>query len=178
MTIKIRPAALEDIPQIEELIVLSVRMLSASYYTEAQISSALTHIFGVDSQLIIDGTYYVAEVEGQIVGSGGWSKRATLFGGDQMKATGPDALLDPAKDAAKIRAFYVHPAWARKGIGKRILATCEEAVRRAGFRRVELMSTLPGEPLYSALGFTRLEPAEMKMPDGASIAGFIMEKRL
>jgi GNAT superfamily N-acetyltransferase len=178
MTISTRLASLDDIPRIQALITESVRALSVNYYSEQQINSALSYIFGVDTQLILDGTYFVAEETGQIVGAGGWSKRATLFGGDQFKAEQPDPLLDPAKDPARIRAFYVHPQWARKGVGRQILTACEDAVGKAGFTRIELMATLPGEPLYAALGYNRIEPAEMKMPDGQSLSGFRMEKHL
>jgi GNAT superfamily N-acetyltransferase len=136
------------------------------------------YIFGVDTQLIIDGTYFVAEEEGRIVGSGGWSKRSTLFGGDQFKGSEPDPLLDPKRNPARIRAFYVHPECSRRGIGRQILAACEDAIRQAGFKRIELMATLPGEPLYSALGYVRVRPEEMTMPDGVSISGFVMEKNL
>ncbi|HEY7786838.1 MAG TPA: GNAT family N-acetyltransferase, partial [Pyrinomonadaceae bacterium] len=174
----LRLATLNDIPDIQELIVASVRTLSASYYTERQITSALLYIFGVDTQLIIDETYFVADEEGRIVGSGGWSKRSTLFGGDQFKGSEPDPLLDPKTDPARIRAFYIHPDWSRRGIGRQILAACEDAIRKAGFKRIELMATLPGEPLYSAMDYDRVRPEEMTMPDGESISGFLMAKNL
>ena len=125
MEVEIRLATLADIPSLERLIRESVSGLSAEHYTAAQIESALSHVFGVDTQLILDETYYVAEVEGELVGSGGWSKRKTLFGGDQSKADRVDELLDPDTDAARIRAFYVHPRWSRKGVGSRILTACE-----------------------------------------------------
>ncbi len=129
MTPEIRPATLTDVPDLEQLIHESVAHLSGDYYSAEQIASALRHVFGVDTQLILDGTYFVVEVEAQIVGSGGWSKRKTLFGGDQMKTSdsgsnATDALLNPAIEAARIRAFYVHPSWARRGIGSLILTTC------------------------------------------------------
>jgi predicted N-acetyltransferase YhbS len=178
MSTILRLATLDDIPDIQELIVASVRTLSADHYTDQQITSALLYIFGVDTQLIIDGTYFVAEEEGRIVGSGGWSKRSTLFGGDQFKGSEPDPLLDPKRNPARIRAFYVHPECSRRGIGRQILAACEDAIRQAGFKRIELMATLPGEPLYSALGYVRVRPEEMTMPDGVSISGFVMEKNL
>src|ERR1700679_2657988 len=108
MPIVHRSATFEDIPRLNELIAASVRALSRGYYTPAQIESAIKYIFGVDTQLVVDGTYYVAELDGQIAGCGGWSKRNTLYGGDQHKEI-EDPLLDPAKDAARIRAFFVHP---------------------------------------------------------------------
>lgn len=162
----IRPAHYEDAPALQELIEASVRALSVGFYDARQIESALRHIFGIDSQLIADATYFLVEVEGKIVGCGGWSKRQTLFGGDQLKAEQSDSLLDPATDAARIRAFFVHPAWARQGIGKQIIATCERAAREAGFSRLQLAATLPGEPFYAALGFTTTEHFELQLPDG------------
>src|SRR5205085_5395002 len=114
--------------------------------------SALVNVFGVDTQLIIDGTYYVAELDGRVVGGGGWSKRKTLYGGDQTKAA-EDPLLDPETEPARIRAFFIHPDYARRGIGGRIIETCEQAAREAGFTSIELAATLPGEPLYKAFGY-------------------------
>jgi len=175
---RIRLATLEDIPALQELIPESVRVLSAPYYSSREIESALVYIFGVDSQLIKDGTYFVAEHEGQIVGCGGWSKRATLFGGDQSKSGEPEPLLEPTRDPARIRAFYVHPKWARKGIGRQIITACENAVRDAGFSRVELVATLPGEPLYAAMGYTRTERIALNTPGGESLPAFRMVKDL
>jgi GNAT superfamily N-acetyltransferase len=151
--------------------------LSAGYYTDQQIQSALVHVFGLDSQLIADRTYYVVTAEDQIVGCGGWSKRKTLYGGDQMKGA-VDELLDPAHDAARIRAFFVHPSWARKGIGRSIINVCEEAARAEGFRSMELGSTLPGEPLYAAMGYTVTERFDIAMPDGVTLPGAHMVKSL
>jgi GNAT superfamily N-acetyltransferase len=150
MNVQIRPATLADIPAIQRLIQESVEGLSAAHYSPRQIASALTHVFGVDTQLILDGTYFVAEIENHIAGSGGWSKRATLFGGDQSKPDEPEPLLDPLVAAARIRAFYVHPQYARQGVGRKIVNACEAAARAAGFIRIELVATLPGEPLYTA----------------------------
>jgi len=178
MNIQLRPATMADIPALEELIRASVTALSADHYTSEQIKSALRHVFGVDTQLITDGTYFVAEIEGQLAGSGGWSKRKTLFGGDQSKADGVDSLLDPDTEAARIRAFYVHPQWARRGVGSRILTACEDAARAAGFNRVELAATLPGEPLYAARGYEKAEAMELETPDGESLPAFRMTKSL
>ena len=175
---RIRLAKMKDIPALQELIPQSVRVLSALHYSSSQIESALIHIFGVDSQLILDGTYFVAETEEQIVGCGGWSKRKTLFGGDQSKKSAVDALLDPGEDAARIRAFYVHPKWSRRGIGSRIIGCCEAAARKTGFLKIELVATLPGEPLYSAMGYRIIEPTEIRTPDGESLPAFHMEKDL
>lgn len=178
MTTRIRIASLRDVAELRELISVSVSALSAEYYTADQIESALLHIFGVDTQLISDQTYFVSEVESTIVGSGGWSKRRTLFGGDQMKASANDPLLDPAVDAARIRAFYVHPQWSRQGVGSAILKACENAALAAGFKRVELVATLPGVPFYEARGYQAGEPIQMAMPGGDSLPGVRMEKFL
>jgi N-acetylglutamate synthase-like GNAT family acetyltransferase len=178
MNLTIRLATEADIPAIRALIRESVRGLSSPFYSSRQIASALAHVFGVDSQLISDGTYYVASTERQIVGAGGWSKRETLFGGDQLKSDATDALLDPKKDAARIRAFYVHPAWARKGIGSHILQACEGAAASAGFSEIELVATLPGEPLYLAKGYKKMGAIQIETPDGESLPAFRMTKTL
>lgn len=178
MTIEIRLATREDIPALQQLIRESVSVLGTQYYTSTQIASGLSHVFGVDTQLIIDETYFVAGVEACIVGSGGWSKRKTLFGGDQSKVDRIDPLLDPETDAARIRAFYVHPEWSRKGIGSRILESCEDAALQAGFSRIELVATLPGEPLYLARGYEKAEALQIETPDGESLPAFRMTKIL
>src|SRR5471030_3100228 len=152
MQITTRLTTFEDIPQLNEMIALSVRGLSNDYYTPAQIESAIKYIFGVDTQLVIDGTYYIAEIDGITVGCGGWSKRNTLYGGDQHKDV-EDPLLDPKHDAARIRAFFVHPAHSRKGIGRHIINVCEAAAKANGFKNFELGATLPGVPLYLAMGY-------------------------
>lgn len=176
MNLHLRIAGVADIPAIQELIRESVSVLSAEYYTGKQIASALSHVFGVDTQLILDGTYFVAEVENQIVGSGGWSKRKTLFGGDQLKTADNDPLLDPESEPARIRAFYVHPEWSRRGIGSLILTACENAARSAGFSSIELVATLPGHPLYLARGYTTVKAVPIETPDGESLPAFLMTK--
>jgi N-acetylglutamate synthase-like GNAT family acetyltransferase len=178
MNITIRVATIEDIPALQELIRESVGVLSAQYYSSKQIASGLSHVFGVDTQLILDRTYFLAEVEKQIVGSGGWSKRKTLFGGDQSKPDHGDPLLDPGKEAARIRAFYVHPQWSRKGVASLILKSCEDAARNAGFQHVELAATLPGVPFYLACGYTKAEEIAIETPDGESLPAFRMTKSL
>jgi len=178
MTIEIRLATREDIPALQQLIRESVSVLGSQYYTSTQIASGLSHVFGVDTQLIVDGTYFVAGVENCIVGSGGWSKRKTLFGGDQSKSDRIDPLLDPETEAARIRAFYVHPDWSRKGIASSILKSCEDAARRAGFSKIELVATLPGEPLYLARGYEKVEAIQIETPDGESLPAFRMTKTL
>jgi len=173
MNIRIRLAEPRDIPKFRELIEASVRGLQAADYSPAQLECALLTVYGVDTQLISDGTYFAAEAtESQkaplLVGCGGWSKRKTLYGGDQWKGR-EDSLLDQAKDAAKIRAFFVHPAWARRGIGGMILEACEAAAEAAGFRRLEMGATLTGVPFYRAKGYVELEPEEVPLGDGLTL---------
>lgn len=178
MSLQIRLATDADIPSLRELIHDSVRGLSRTYYSAQQIESALVHVFGVDTQLILDGTYFIAEAAKEIAGSGGWSKRKTLFGGDQSKSTEIDSLLDPAAEPARVRAFYIHPRWSRKGVGSLILKSCEEAARNAGFRRVELAATLPGVPFYLASSYEKAEEIRIEMLDGQSLPTFRMTKAL
>lgn len=178
MEIKIRQAKTEDIPVLRSLIFASVRGLSQGYYSNQQIESALVDMFGVDTQLIEDGTYYVAETEDQLVGCGGWSKRKTLYGGDQAKVPEEDSLLDPETESAKIRAFFIHPEWARRGIGRRIIEICEQAAQDAGFTRFELGATLPGEPLYKACGYEVIEPFERPLPSGIVLPLLRMKKQV
>ena len=177
MEISIRTATMEDIPALQKLIPESARGLSQGYYTPQQIESAIKYIFGVDTQLIADKTYYVAEAEGQVVGCGGWSKRKTLYGGDQMKAE-QDPLLDPSVDAGRIRAFFIDPDWARRGIGRRIIAACEDAAKADGFTSMELGATLPGEPLYAALGYEVTDRFDIPMADGTTLPCAHMKKQL
>jgi GNAT superfamily N-acetyltransferase len=167
---ELRLATPADVPALRRLIEASVRGLSAGYYTKAQVESALRYVFGPDSQLIADRTYYVITDErGELVAAGGWGRRRTLHGGDQMKAA-DDPLLDPATDAARIRAFFVHPAWARRGLARRLFERCAADAFTAGFRSLELMATLPGEPLYRALGFEPRDRSAAALPDGEVLA--------
>ena len=178
MNLKLRLATMADIPALEKLIRESVANLSAEFYSSGQIESALSHIFGVDTQLISDRTYFVAESDDRLAGSGGWSKRKTLFGGDQFKSGQADVLLDPLSEAARLRAFYVHPECSRRGVGSSILSACEDAARAAGFKRIELVATLPGERLYSARGYVRAEALGLPMANGESLPAFLMTKEL
>ncbi len=175
---RLRFARPQDIPALRRLIDQSVRHLGQPYYDPQQIESSLEYIFGVDSQLIADDTYYVVEIDGEIVGAGGWSKRKTLYGGDQTKVDEEDNLLDPAHDPAKIRAFYVQPNRARQGIGRQMMQACEMAARAAGFKKLELMATLPGKPLYAACGFQVIEHDRIKMPNGVLLSVAKMTKSL
>ncbi len=162
----IRPAVTEDIPALNTLIGQSVRDLNAADYHSHQIESALQYVYGVDTQLIEDGTYFVAVADGRLVGCGGWSQRKTLFGGDQAKEnSNEDSLLDPKSEAAKIRAFFVHPAFARQGIGRALMDAAEFAAVEAGFSRLELVATLTGEPLYAQAGFDVIERFTVTLPD-------------
>lgn len=177
MKICIRLAEARDIPSLRQLIEASVRGLQAEDYSAAQLESALRTVYGVDTQLIADGTYFAAEERESsaaplLVGCGGWSKRKTLYGGDRWKelvAQREDSLLDPATDAAKIRAFFVHPAWARRGIGGMILEACEAAACQAGFRRLEMGATLTGVPFYRAKGYVELEAVEAPLENGLTL---------
>jgi GNAT superfamily N-acetyltransferase len=174
---KPRLAREEDIPAIERLIPLSVQKLQAPYYSSAQIEAALGLIFAVDRQLIRDGTYFVVESNSIIVGSGGWSRRGSLYGGDQGRA-GEDPLLDPQVDAARVRAFFVHPEWARRGIGRSMMMGCEKAIREAGFREVEIVATLAGEGLYASFRYEVVERYEIAMKDGLKLPVVRMKKAL
>jgi GNAT superfamily N-acetyltransferase len=176
MQVSTRLATFEDIPLLNELIGLSVRGLSVDYYTPSQIESAIKYVFGVDTQLVIDGTYYVARIDNTIVGCGGWSKRNTLYGGDQHKEI-EDPLLDPKFDAARIRAFFVHPDYARQGVGRHIINVCEAAAQKNGFTSFELGATLPGVPLYKAMGYETLERVDAHLPDG-EVLGIVKMRKL
>lgn len=173
----LREATLEDVPVLERLVSESARGLSRQDYTEEQIEAALGTALGVDRQLIRDGTYFVAEAEGEVVGCGGWSWRGTLFGGDAQAGRRSDAL-DPARDAARIRAFFVRPDWARCGIGRALLHRCEAEARARGFRSAELMATLPGERLYGAFGYCGAERIEHRLSGGVVIQFVPMRKQL
>ena len=164
----LRRARPEDIQALNALITRSARELSVGFYTAEQAEAAIRHVFGVDSALVDDGTYFVAEVDGLIAGCGGWSHRRTLYGGDQRKV-GENLHLDPEIDAARIRAFFVSPDWARRGIGRCILEACATAAGAAGFATLELMATLPGVPMYAACGFTEVERVVDRLPDGTDL---------
>lgn len=187
--IHIRLATPEDIPALGELIEESVRRLQARDYTTVQIEAALKTVFGVDSKLIADGTYIVAEAQpdlsgGQksaeskpvIVGCGGWSQRKTLYGGDHWTAR-EDSLLDPVHDAAKIRAFFIHPDWARRGIGSLILEACEDAARAAGFKRFEMGATLTGAKFFGTRGYMAVKPMAIPLVNGETLPVIHMEKQ-
>ena len=177
----IRKAVPADVPALSELIDASVRGLQAEDYTPTQIESALATVFGVDSQLIADGTYFVIEAKehdsATIAGCGGWSKRKTLYGSDHWTGR-EDELLDSRVDAAKIRAFFVHPAWARRGVGTLILKACEDAAAAAGFTRCEMGATLTGVKLFGAKGYVALENISVPLKNGEGLPVVRMAKQL
>lgn len=150
-----RLATLDDLAGLKALMNAAIAELQKPFLDEVQIAASRT-IMGLDTQLIADGTYFVIERDGRLAGCGGWSRRATLYGGDQ--SPGRDAaLLDPTKDPARVRAMYTHPDFKRRGVGRLILSLCEEAARAEGFSQVELMATMAGEPLYRACGYEPIE---------------------
>jgi GNAT superfamily N-acetyltransferase len=171
----IRLAVEDDIPALHQLIEASVRVLHANDYTPAQIEGALGTALGVDTQLIRDRTYFVAEAldpaanhPATLAGCGGWSKRKTLFGADRASVREPE-LLSPATDAAKVRAIFVHPAFARQGLGSLILAHVEAEAVSAGFTRFEMGSTLTGLPLYRLRGYTEVERIQVALANGETV---------
>jgi GNAT superfamily N-acetyltransferase len=175
---RLRAAVWDDLPALASLIDDSVRGLSERFYTAMQVESALRHVLGVDSQLVADGTYFVIECDEVIVAAGGWSGRRTLYGGDQSKAGVEDEPMDPATTPARLRAFFVHPLWSRRGLGRRLYEACEEAAALAGYRSFELVATLPGVPLYEALGFATHERYSLQMPDGEELEVVHMTKEI
>jgi len=174
---RIRRATLDERPALERLIAESARGLSREDYSDEQIEAAVAAVFGVDTDLIHDGTYYVAEASGELIGCGGWSRRRTLFGGDRF-AVRDSGELDPATEAAKIRAFFVLPAWARRGVGAAILAACERDAKAHGFRSLELMATLPGVKLYAARGYEAGERVTLQVGEGVAVEFVPMRKDL
>ncbi len=162
----IRPALPADIPALQALIERSAMGLSAGFYTPEQTAAVTREVFGVDSQLVADGTYYAVEQDGVLAACGGWGMRSTAYGGDQSK-TAPDRLLDPATEAAKIRAFFVEPAMARRGLGSLLMRHCAAQAAVAGFQLLELVATMPGVPLYAALGFVAADTFDLVLGGGA-----------
>ncbi|GAA1855329.1 GNAT family N-acetyltransferase [Asanoa iriomotensis] len=171
----IRAATRADLPSLAPVITAAIEESQRAYLDPAQIASSRA-IMGVDTQLVDDGTYFVVETDGAVAGCGGWSRRATLYGGDH--STGRDAaLLDPATEPARIRAMYTHPAYTRRGVGRLVLAHCERAAHAEGFRTLELMATLSGQPLYAAAGFVAVEHLT-DATGGAPVPLIKMRKRI
>jgi GNAT superfamily N-acetyltransferase len=177
VAIVLRKATRDDVPRLETLIARSARGLSADDYRPSQIEGALRGAFGVDTQLLADQTYFVAEEDARFVGCGGWSFRSTLFGGD-ARAGRDSSMLDPRTQPAKIRAFFVDPTNARRGIGTLLLERCEKEARDRGFSQVELMATLPGVRLYAARGYVASPTVHFDVGAGETIEFVPMRKSL
>ncbi len=172
-----RLATEHDLPALKGLMDLAIGELQRGFLDEAQIRASRA-VMGLDTQLVADRTYFLIEADGQLAGCGGWSRRATLYGGDHSTALRDEALLDPACDAARVRAMYTHPVFARRGVGRLILGLCESAAAAQGFGRVELMATLSGEPLYRACGYQEIERTAAAALDGVSVPLVRMGKGL
>jgi len=171
-----RVASDRDIAAIGHLMRASARGLCEPFYDARQTASVERHVAVLDEALVADGTYYVVDGDDELAACGGWSFRDKLFTGTETSGT--TRRLDPAREPARVRAMFVHPAWARRGLGRAILARSEADARAAGFTRVELFATLPGEPLYAACGYTVIERREIVLPDGVAIGGAQMAKPL
>lgn len=175
LKLDVRLAESDDLPALRDLVEQSVRGLLREVYTPRQIESSLKYLFGVDPALIEDGTYYIAEVDGNLAGAGGWSHRSAIYGrGDDE----PPVYLDPAVDAARIRAFFVHPNYAGRGIAHELLYLSEAAAYRAGFRSAELLATWKGAPIYQSCGYTTIKEVSVTLPDGVTLTGLYMTKGL
>ena len=179
MNYSLRKAVIEDQAEIEALIAGSVRILSRADYDERQIELSIKTVFGVDTDLIRDETYFVVEAEdGKIVGCGGWSKRKTLYGASRYSQSRDSNLLNPERDAAKIRAFFIHPDFARKRIGTAILEICEREAKSHGFTSAEMMATLPGVKLYAARGYAGDQEVKVSVGENVDIICIKMRKAL
>lgn len=173
----VRQAVAADLPALTALMEASVRHLGTQHYHPHQVESALEYIFGIDQQLITDGTYYVAEIDGEMAGCGGWSRNGKLYGGSQVQWP-QVAQANASERTAKIRAMFVHPNFARRGVGTRLMQICELGARRAGFLRLELIATLTGELFYRKCGFVATDSFDLVMPDGLSLQAVRMAKQL
>jgi len=172
-----RLATQDDLPALRELMALAIDGLQRGFLSPAEIVASRA-VMGLDTQLVADRTYFIVEEDGVLAGCGGWSRRATLYGGDHSAGLRDAALLDPARDAARVRAMYTHPDFARRGVGRLILTLCEAAALAEGFRRAELMATLAGEPLYRSCGFTQIERTGSAPVDGVVVPLVRMGKSL
>ncbi|MDB5477350.1 MAG: acetyltransferase [Phenylobacterium sp.] len=172
-----RLATQADLPALAALMDRAIAELQRDFLSPAQVAASQA-VMGLDTQLVADRTYFVAEADGRLAGCGGWSRRATLYGGDHSADLRDEALLDPAADAARVRAMYTHPDFTRRGVGRGVLATCEAAARAEGFRRTELMATLAGEPLYRACGYRQIERTQSAPVDGVAVPLVRMGKAL
>jgi GNAT superfamily N-acetyltransferase len=172
----VRHALEDDLPALRELMDAAIRELQAAFLSPEQLAASFS-IMGLDTQLVADRTYFVVEAGARIAGCGGWSRRATLFGGDHSQNRDA-ALLDPAKDAARVRAMYTHPDFTRRGVGRLVLDACEAAAAAEGFSRCELAATLAGEPLYKACGYRQIERFMAATPQGVAVPLVRMGKLL
>jgi GNAT superfamily N-acetyltransferase len=177
MDYSIRHASRADREAIQRLIAESARGLSRAHYDDTQIETAIVTVFGVDTDLIDDGTYFVADSAGELIGCGGWSRRRTLFGGDQY-ASRDASYLDPSSEPAKIRAFFIHPGHARKGVARAILDRCENEAAGHGFRAIELMSTMPGVRFYQSCGFVKQGDYALDLVEGVKLELVPMRKEM
>lgn len=172
-----RLATEADLPALKQLMALAIDQLQREFLSPAEIAASHA-VMGLDSQLIADRTYFRVDDDGVLAGCGGWSRRATLYGGDHSTALRQPAVLDPVHDAARVRAMYTHPGFARRGIGRLILSLCEAAAAGEGFKSVQLMATLSGEPLYRACGYQEIERVHAAPADGIAVPLVLMGKAL
>ena len=172
-----RLATEDDLPALKALMALAIAELQRGFLDDAQIAAS-REVMGLDTQLVADRTYFLVESDGALAGCGGWSRRATLYGGDHSTALRDAALLNPATDAARVRAMYTHPGFARRGVGRLILKLCEAAAAKEGYSRVQLMATLSGEPLYRACGYVEIERTSAAPVTGVVVPGILMGKPL
>jgi GNAT superfamily N-acetyltransferase len=172
-----RLATLDDLHALREIMRRSIEALQTGFLTQEQVRVSHS-VMGLDTQLIKDGTYFVVERDGRIAGCGGWSWRSTLYGGDESMVSREPEALDPATDAARIRAMYTDPDFARQGVGRLVMQLCEGAARAAGFRRATMMATMAGVPLYEACGYVQVEPVLSAPVDGIRVPLVRMEKPL
>ena len=173
----LRLATIADCADLERVMKASARELGAAFYDERQNAGFIAYVAVLDRQLVEDGTYFVVEEQGELAACGGWSRRDKLFTGNDTSAGGA-RLLVPGKEPARVRAMFVSPRFARRGLGRRILEACEDAARTAGFQAVELMATLPGVPLYAIAGYAELAPFDVALPDGTPLPCVRMRKAL
>ncbi|HEV7158654.1 MAG TPA: GNAT family N-acetyltransferase [Caulobacteraceae bacterium] len=172
-----RLATEADLPALKRLMALAIDQLQREFLSPAEIAASHA-VMGLDTQLIADRTYFRVDEDGALAGCGGWSRRATLYGGDHSTHLRQPAVLDPAHDAARVRAMYTHPSFARRGVGRLILSLCEAAAAGEGFRSVQLMATLSGEPLYRACGYEQIERLAAAPVNGVAVPLVLMGKSL
>jgi GNAT superfamily N-acetyltransferase len=177
LNLDVRPAQPDDLHALHNLVEQSVRGLLREVYTSRQIESSLKYLFGVDPALIEDGTYYLAEVDGNLAGAGGWSRRSAIYGHGDDQPVAP-VYLDPQVDAARIRAFFVHPNYAGRGVAHELLYLSEAAAYSAGFHKLELIATWKGAPVYQSCGYSTIEEISLTLPDGETLTGLHMMKGL